>query len=75
MQTQRTTSPDGGIVQIFAAKATRSGGVIRRNVNWVHRDIGRDRFYGEVRRRGFHLMRAGNQYIILCATDPVQFLF
>lgn len=75
MQSHRITSPDVWIDQIFSAKAAISGGVIRRSVDWVEREIGRDRFFIEVRRRGFHLMRAGNQYIILCATDPVQFLF
>jgi hypothetical protein len=75
MQTHRLTSPDPWIDQIFLARAATTGGVIRRNVDWVEREIGRDRFYQEVRRRGFHLMRAGNQYLILCAADPVQFLF
>ena len=75
MQPLRTARPDQWIDQIFAARAAVTGGVIRRNVDWVQREIGEDRFFLEVRRRGFHLMRAGNQYIILCATDPVQFLF
>ena len=75
MQIDRLTPPDPWIDQIFSARAATTGGVIRRNVDWVEREIGRDRFYLEVRRRGFHLMRTGNQYVILCAKDPVQFLF
>jgi len=75
MQTERLISPDIWIDQIFAARAATTGGVIRRNVNWVEREIGRERFFLEVRQRGFHLMRAGNQYVILCASDPIQFLF
>ena len=75
MQSHRLSPPDVWIDQIFSAKAAATGGVIRRNVDWVEREIGQDRFFLEVRKRGFHLMRAGNQYLILCATDPIQFLF
>ena len=71
----RKARPDQWIDQIFAARAAATGGVIRRHVDWVEREIGHDRFMSEVRRRGFHLMRAGNQYLILCASEPVQFLF
>jgi len=75
MQTLRAARPDPWIDQIFAARAAVTGGVIRRNVDWVAREIGEERFFLEVRRRGFHLIRAGNQYLILCAPEPVQFLF
>jgi hypothetical protein len=75
MQIDRLTPPDPWIDQIFSGRAATTGGVIRRNVDWVEREIERDRFYLEVRRRGFHLMRAGNQYVILCAKDPIQLLF
>ncbi|WP_434621374.1 N-(5'-phosphoribosyl)anthranilate isomerase [Tabrizicola sp. M-4] len=75
MQHHRLSPPDVWIDQIFSAKAAVTGGVIRRNVDWVEREIGQDRFFLEVRKRGFHLMRAGNQYLILCAADPIQFLF
>ncbi|MEY4696149.1 MAG: hypothetical protein RIT14_577, partial [Pseudomonadota bacterium] len=71
----RHTTPDPWIAEIFSAKAVQRGGVIRRNVNWVAREIGHDRFCHEVRRRGFRLLRAGPQYVILCSPDPVQILF
>ena len=74
-QPHRFTSPDVWINQIFSARAAVTGGVIRRNVDWVEREIGLERFHHEVRKRGFHLMRAGRQYVILCASEPVQFLF
>ncbi len=75
MQTFRTSSPDPWMAELFSAKAAQRGGVIRRNVDWVRREVGEDRFFHEVRERCFHLMRAGNQYLVICSPDPVQILF
>ena len=44
----------------------QSGGVIRRSVRTIDREIGRDLFEAEVRRRGFHAIEIAGQYIILC---------
>jgi hypothetical protein len=54
------------IDQIFAAKAVEKGAVIRRDLRWIDREIGRDRFLSEVRQRGFHLIEAGGQWIVIC---------
>ena len=51
---------------VFSAKAVQSGGVIRRSVRTIDREIGRDLFEAEVRRRGFHAIEIAGQYIILC---------
>ena len=67
-------SPDEWIAQIFSARAAQ-GGVVRRSIAWVDREIGRDRFIAEVRRRGFHLLASSNQFIVVCNCDPVQVLF
>lgn len=75
MQTYRVTSPDSWIAEIFSAKAAQTGGVIRRNVDWVTREVGEDLFMQEVRRRGFRLLRAGNQFIVVCSPSPVYILF
>lgn len=48
MQSHRITSLEVWIDQIFCAKAAMTGGVIRRSVDWVEREIGRDRFFLEV---------------------------
>lgn len=42
------------------------GGVVRRMVKDVEREIGRDALIREVRRRGFHLVECGDQFIIIC---------
>ncbi|WP_238991833.1 N-(5'-phosphoribosyl)anthranilate isomerase [Gemmobacter caeruleus] len=59
--------------QIFSAQAAQ-GGVVRRSVGWVDREVGRARFVAEVRRRGFHLISSGNQFIVVCHSGPVDLL-
>lgn len=54
--------------QIFAAQSAGRGGVVRRKVADVERKIGRKRLELEVRRRGFHLIECGTQFVIIC--DP-----
>lgn len=51
---------------IFDARSAVSGGVVRRSVRDVEREIGREMLEYEVRRRGFHLIECGGQFIIIC---------
>ena len=51
---------------IFSAKALGKGGVVRRAIRDVDREIGREVFIEEVRRRGFHLVEVGGQYVVIC---------
>lgn len=74
METIRQTSCDAWIRLIFAAKAA-DGHVIRRNIHWIDREVGRDRFIAEVRQRGFHLMQTADQFIVVCHSGPVHLLF
>jgi hypothetical protein len=64
----RQTTPDGWIADVFGAKSVARGGVIRRDLRWIDREIGRDRFLAEVRARGFHLIETGGQWIVICNT-------
>ena len=68
------SDPEAWIRQIFSAQAAK-GGVVRRSIAWVDREIGRERFFDEVWRRGFHLLASSNQFIVICNRDPVQVLF
>lgn len=61
--------------QIFFTKSARRGAVVRRSVTWVDREIGRDRFLSEIRRRNFHLIRTADQFIIICHGGPIKILF
>ena len=51
---------------IFSARALDKGGVVRRATRDVDREIGREPFIREVRRRGFHLVEIGGQYVVIC---------
>ena len=68
------TTPQEWIRTIFSARAAQ-GGVVRRSTAWVDREVGRDLFIAEVRKRGFHLLASSNQFIVVCNRDPVQMLF
>lgn len=71
-QHTRPTGPDIWIAQIFSAQAARDGGVVRRNVRWVDREIGRARFEQEVRARGFRLIQCGSQFVVICNAAPIR---
>ncbi|MDX8352900.1 hypothetical protein [Cognatiyoonia sp. IB215182] len=55
--------------QLFSAKAARSGGIVRRAVRDVEREVGRSAMIAEVERRGFHLLECAGQFIVICAPD------
>jgi hypothetical protein len=59
MDMHRHTAPDAWIAQIFAAKAAMTGGVIRRNRQWVETEIGWDRFVTECDCVVFTCLRRG----------------
>lgn len=65
---------DRWLRQIFAAKAAE-GQVVRRNIDWVAREIGISRFIEEVRSRGFHLIRTADQFVVVCHSGEVHLLF
>lgn len=54
------------ISQIFSAQAVRNGGVVRRSRSDVQQFASFSMLKAEVLRRGFHLIRTGDQYVILC---------
>lgn len=52
--------------RIFQAKAAAKGGIVRRSVRDVEREIGRERLFSEARKRKFHVVECGGQFIIIC---------
>lgn len=52
--------------QIFTADQVAAGGIVRRRVRDVQRLSSRALLEREVKRRGFHLPRTGNQYVVIC---------
>ena len=60
------------LATLFSAKAVRRGGVVRRNRAWADEQIGRDLLVAEVQRRGYHMIRCGGQYVIICNQGMVE---
>lgn len=58
--------------EMFSAKAVSKGGIIRRAVRDVEREIGRAALLADVRRRGFHLIECGGQFIVICNPGQLQ---
>lgn len=75
MDTIRLSNADYWLEQIFSAKSVTSGGVVRRSRQWVEAEIGLDRFETAVRARGFHLIEAGAQLVVICHSGPVTMRF
>lgn len=57
---------------MFAARAVTRGGIVRRAVRDVEREVGRKALAAEVLRRGFHLVECGDQFLIICNTGEMK---
>jgi hypothetical protein len=64
--------PDGWIDQIFSARSARSGGVVRRSIAWIEREVGRGYFEEAVRKRQFHMVECGGQLVVICNSDGLK---
>ena len=60
------------IQRIFKAQAALSGGIVRRSVRSVSRYASEDALVAEVRRRQFHMVVTGGQYVIMCNTGGMD---
>ena len=69
-----TVSPEFWMQQIFDVKSARTGGVVRRKLRDVERNVGLARLQAEVERRGYHAVMNGEQIIIFCNNEPVRLL-
>jgi hypothetical protein len=65
-------APLAWIDLVFEAKAVGKGGIVRRAVRDVERETGRAAFEAEVRRRRFHLIECGGQFIVICNPGRMQ---
>jgi len=68
-------APQGWLDLIFSAKSAQNGGVVRHNISWVEKEIGRQSFENAVRDRGFYLIETGNQFIIICHRGEIRLCF
>ena len=60
--------------RLFAAGQVNQGNVVRRNVADTHRNTTVRELKREVKRRGFHLVRTGTQYIVVCNKGVLRVL-
>ena len=65
-------SPDHWLSAAFTSNTATSGGVIKRRISDIDRIVGRDRFLGEVRARGFQAVENGDNLIVFCNAQPVR---
>lgn len=76
MNDMTPTKPLGAdwLEQIFRAKSVNSGGVVRRRICDVEREIGCDALELEVRKRGFHMVKSAGNFVIFCTNEPIQLI-
>jgi hypothetical protein len=60
------------LAHMFEAKTASRGGIVRRSVESVEREVGRAVFLAEVQRRGFHCVECGGQLIVICNRGHMQ---
>lgn len=63
---QATTAVPNWRHSIFATRSATEGGIIGRAVRDEEREVGREVFMAEVRRRQFHLVECGGPFIVIC---------
>ena len=60
------------IAQVFSAQAVGNGGIVRRKIASVNQYASHQDLEDEVRRRHFHMVITGDQYVIMCNTGHWQ---
>lgn len=59
------------IIQMFSTYQCKSGGIIRRSVATVEKYASVDELVYEVQKRGYRLIRNGDQFLILCGEHSI----
>lgn len=60
--------------QIFKSQIARRGGVVRRKVTSIDKESSRDELKAEARRRGYHIVEHGDQWLIFCDKASVKII-
>lgn len=60
------------IENIFSAKIATEEGIVRRKKTSVERCASRDELITAVKKRKFHLIETGDQYVIVCNSGAVK---
>jgi hypothetical protein len=67
-------NPTKWTMDIFKAASVNNGGVVRRARADVKKHGSYSLLKAEVLRRGFHLIRTGEQYVILCHKGDIRII-
>lgn len=62
------------IDQIFEAQSAQEGGIVRRSVADVKKFASFKDLRSAVKARGFHLLRTGDQYVVLCHKGEIRII-
>lgn len=60
------------IENIFTAKIATEQGIVRRKKTSVNRYASREELIAAVRKRNFHLIETGDQFVIVCNSGAVK---
>ena len=60
------------LAQLFNAKKVKKGNIVRRSIKSVDKMVGKEELIVEVKRRGFHLLTVGDQYVLVCNPGNVK---
>lgn len=62
------------VKQIFESQIAKRGGVVRRKVTSIDKESSRDEVKKECRKRGYHIVEHGDQWLIFCDTASVKLI-
>jgi hypothetical protein len=62
------------IDNIFSAKIATELGIVRRKITSVNRYASRDELISAVKKRNFHLIETGDQFVIVCNSGAVKII-
>lgn len=65
-------SPEIWLRDLFASRAARDGGVIRRKARDIERFVGWQAFFAEIDRRGYRAYENSGQVLIFCNHAPIR---
>ena len=59
---------------MFESKTAKSGGVIRRKISNIQKYSSTQLLISYVRKRGFHIIQTGDQYVIFCNPGDIKII-
>lgn len=60
------------VENIFTAKIAKEDGIVRRKKTTVARYASVDELIAAVKKRKFHMIETGDQYVIVCNTGAIK---